>query len=90
VADDERRVDAGELGHGREEPVPEREGVPGVQPAVAELVDGVNPDVMESLQLAHPREVEQRVPVHRSREPPQRNPERRPAREHEQRRGPVT
>jgi len=90
VAHDERGVDTGQLGHGGEEPVPEREGVARVKPAVAKLVDRVDPDVVEGLQLSHPREVEQCVPVHRSREPPERDSEHRPAREHEQRREPVT
>jgi len=89
VADDERRIDAGQLGHAREEAVPEWEGVAGVQAAVPELVDGVDPDVVESEQLAHARQVEERVAVHRPSEPPERDPERRPSREHEQRREPI-
>ena len=39
VLNDRRRVDPGEPGDEREEAVPERERVPGVQPAVTELVD---------------------------------------------------
>ena len=58
VQHDPLRVDAAELGDEREERVPERERVPGVEPAVPELVDGAQREPAEVEQLPHAREVE--------------------------------
>src|SRR3712207_8063084 len=45
--------------------LPEREGVPRVQAAVAELVHGHERERVERLELPHAREVEQAVPSDR-------------------------
>ena len=58
VQHDLRRVDPAELGDEREERVPERERVPGVEPAVPELVDRAQREPAEVEQLPHAREVE--------------------------------
>jgi len=73
-----RRIDAGELRDEREEPVPERERVAGVQPAVRELVD--RPDVQraERVQLPDAAEVEERVAVHDARDVPEHGAEHEP------------
>ena len=75
VQHDLRRVDAGEFGDEREEPVPERERVPRMQPAVDELVDRADVQRPECVELPHAPEVEQRVPVDDAGDAPERDPE---------------
>ena len=53
VQHDRGRVDAAELRDEREPPVPERERVAGVEPAVLELVDGAQRERAEVVELAH-------------------------------------
>ena len=57
------RVDTGEPGDARDQHVPQRERVARVQPAVHELVHGVEREVVERLELAHAREMEERIAV---------------------------
>ncbi len=61
VHDDLGRVDARQLRDQREERVPERERVAGVQPAVHELAHAFERELVERQELPHAREVEQRV-----------------------------
>jgi hypothetical protein len=75
VEDDRRRVDAAELRDEREPPVPERERIARVQPAVGELVDGPERERAEVAELADPPEVEERVALHEPLEAPERDPE---------------
>ena len=72
---DARRIDPAELRHEREESVPERERVPGMEPAVPELVDRPQGERAEVVELAHAADVEQRVAVDDSGNVPERDPE---------------
>src|SRR5699024_8591351 len=71
VAHDVGRIDSGELRDQREEGMPEREGVAGVQAAVAELVDRSDVQVAELDELPYATEVEERVAVDRGCDVPQ-------------------
>ncbi len=76
VLDDERRIDAGQLRDRGEERVPERKGVPGVQPAVDELVEPPGAERAELDELPHAREVERAVAGQRPRrDVPEQQPE---------------
>ncbi len=75
VLNDRRRVDPGEPGDEGEEAVPERECVPGVQPAVTELVDGAERERPEVVELPDAGEVEEVVPTGQM---PHQEPERDP------------
>ena len=61
VTDHFPRVDAGDPRDERDEPVPERERIAGMKPAVLELVDRPQVQVAELDELAHARLVEQPV-----------------------------
>ena len=67
--------------------MPERERVAGVQPAVRELVHGLERQLVERVELAHAGEVEERVAAELPGDRPERDPEadpgqrRRPQRE---------
>ena len=63
VQHDLRRVDAREPRDHRQERVPEREGVPRVEPAVLELVDRPERQPAEVGELPHAGEVEEVVPT---------------------------
>ena len=67
VLDDERGVDACELRHGREERMPEREGITGMEPASRELVEPPRRERAQLDELADARDVERRVSGERSR-----------------------
>ena len=70
------RVDAAEARDEREERVPEREGVAGVEAAVAELVHGAQREAAEVVELPHAGEVEEVVPTAQvPGEKPERDPE---------------
>ena len=58
VQDDEPRIRPAHLRDDRVEAVPEREGVARMQPAVRELDDAVQREVVEGDELPYPREVE--------------------------------
>ena len=62
--------------------MPEREGVAGVQPAVRELVDGVERERVERLELAHAREVEEAVAADLAGDVPEQDAEHRTRAEH--------
>ena len=83
VRDDPLRILARDLRDQRDEAVPERERVAGVQAAVGELGDPLERQVVELEQLPRTREVEETVTLHRRRRDPQehaddRAPEERP------------
>ncbi len=59
----------------REEGMPEREGVAGMEPAVRELVDRAERERVERLQLAHAGEVEEAVAADLACDVPERDPE---------------
>ncbi len=71
-------VEARDLRHESEEPVPEREGVAGVEAAVDELVDGAEMEVAELDELSHPGLVEERIAGHRAFDMPERETEHHP------------
>ena len=76
MQDDLARVDAGQPRDEREERVPEREGVAGVQAAVPELVDGAERQPAEVVELPHAGEVEEVVAACQvGRDRPERDPE---------------
>ena len=75
VEDGRPGVDACEPGHPCHEHVPQGERVAGVQPAVHELVDGLEREVVERLQLADAGEMEERVAVQLPGDRPQRDAE---------------
>ena len=77
VQDDVRRVEEGDTRDEREEAVPERERVAGVQPAVGELVHGVERERVERLELAHAREVEEAVAADLAGDVPEQDAEHR-------------
>ena len=68
-------IDPGEPRHEAHEHVPERERVAGVQPTVHELVHGLEPEVVERLELADAGEVEEPVAVQLPGDRPQRDAE---------------
>ena len=76
VQDGKRGVDSGEPRHRRQEAVPEREGVPRMQPAVPELVERPQRERAERLELPDASEVEEPVPLHLAGDVPQRDAER--------------
>src|SRR5581483_4573529 len=61
----------GDLRDQRDEAMPERERVAGMEPAVLELVERAKVQAAEIDELAHAREVEQSVPGDRARDVPQ-------------------
>ena len=69
-------VDPGEPRHEAHEHVPERKRVAGVQPTVYELVHGLEPEVVERLELADAGEVEERIAVQLPCDRPERDAER--------------
>ncbi len=71
--------DAAELRDEREERVPERKRVAGVQASVAELVHGTERERAEVVELAHAREMLERVAVDDAGHVPERDPEHEPA-----------
>ena len=71
------RLDASQPGDEGQEHVPEREGVPGMEAAVPELVERPQVQVGEGEQLPHASEVEERVAVQRPRHVPEQDPEAR-------------
>ena len=75
MQDDVDRVGARDLGHEREQPVPERERVAGVEPAVGELVGAREGQVVEREELLDAREVEEAVPADLAGDVPQREAE---------------
>ena len=77
VQDDLGRVEEADPRDEREEPVPERERVAGVEPAVGELVDGVERERAERIQLLHAREVEEPVAADVPGDVPEQEPEQR-------------
>ncbi len=77
VQDDLGRVEEADPRDEREEPVPERERVAGVKPAVGELVDGVERERAERIQLLHAREVEEPVAADVPGDVPEQEPEQR-------------
>jgi hypothetical protein len=81
VQHDRGRTDACKPRHDRDRRVPERERVPRMQPAVAELVDRPQRERVEAEQLLLPGQVEERVAVV-ARDPPERDPGDRAKREH--------
>ena len=68
-------VDSREPGDESHEHVPERERVAGVEPAVHELVHGLEPEVVERLELADAGEVEEPVAVELPGDRPERDAE---------------
>ena len=72
------RVDSGEPRHEAHEHVPQRERVAGVQPTVHELVHGLEPEVVERLELPDAGEVEEPVAVELPGDRPERDAERDP------------
>ena len=86
MANDRDRIDAGEPCDEREQAVPERKRVAGVQAAVAELVDRAERDRAEIVELADAAEVEERVSLWLAREVPEREAEPDPGEQHELRR----
>ncbi len=83
MRDDPLRILARDLRDQRDEAVPERKRVAGVQAAVGELGDPLERQVVELEQLPRTREVEETVTLHRRRRDPQehaddRAPEERP------------
>jgi hypothetical protein len=69
------RIDAAHAPDEREQHVPEREGVAGMQSPVRELVHRPQVQVAEGVELAHAGEVEERVAVERAGHVPERDPE---------------
>ena len=80
--DHDRRIEPGELRDERQEPVPEREGVAGMEAAVGELVHRAQVQVGEVEELADAALVEERVADDRALDVPERDSEHRPAHEH--------
>ena len=78
VRDDDGRVEPGGLRDERQKPVPEREGVAGVEPTSGELVDRPQVQVVEVDELAHPAFVEEPVAGDRARDVPEGEAEQRP------------
>jgi hypothetical protein len=78
VQDNRRRVDTAEPRHEREPPVPEREGVARMQPAVLELVHRAQRERAEVEELAHAAEMKERVAVDDALDAPQRDAEADP------------
>ena len=72
------RVDSGEPRHEAHEDVPQRERVTGMQPTVHELVYGLEPEVVEGLELPDAGEVEEPVAVELPGDCPERDAERDP------------
>ena len=75
MEDDRGGVDSSEPGDEREERMPERERVPGVEAAVAELVHAPQRQSAEVVELANAGEMEEVVPA---RQVPGQEPERDP------------
>ena len=82
MEDDVDRVGARDLRDEREKPVPEGEGVAGVQPAVRELVGAPERQVAECEELLDPREMEEAVAAHVPGDVPSQDAEERPCGEH--------
>ena len=82
VRDHPLRILARDLRDQREEAVPEREGVAGVQAAVGELGDPVERQVVELEQLPRTREVEEAITLHRRCRDPQEHADDRAPEEH--------
>jgi hypothetical protein len=78
VPDDELGILARDLRHERDEAVPEREGVAGVQARVGELADALEREVVELEELANASQVEQPVASDRPRDPPEEDAESAP------------
>ena len=76
--DDLLGIGARDLRDEREEPVPERERVAGVEAAVRELRDAVEREVVELEELAGAREVEEAVAFDVPRNAPEEHPEHDP------------
>ena len=74
------RVDVRKPRDQRQEPVPERKGVTGMEASVLEFADVLEREGAEDLELADAGEVEERVPVEHRHEP-ERDPERDPGRD---------
>ena len=75
MADDVRRIDARHGRNERQQPVPEREGVPRVEASVRELVQRVERQVAEVGELAHAGEMEQPVAAHLAGDVPEEDAE---------------
>ena len=75
VEDDVRRVEEADPGDEREEAVPERERVAGVETTVGELIDGVERERAERIELPHAREVEEAVAADLPGDVPEQEPE---------------
>ena len=73
VQDNLRRVEEGDTRDERQEAMPERERVAGMQPTVGELVHGVERERVERLELAHAREMEEAVAPDLAGDPPEQN-----------------
>src|SRR5206468_10691013 len=81
-----RGVDARELRDVREEAVPQRKRVAGMQPAVDELVDGAEVQRAERVELPDAAEVEERVAMDDAGDVPERDAERETSERHAERR----
>ncbi len=75
VADDDSGIESRQLRHQREESVPERERVPGMEASVPELVHSREMQAAELVELAHAGEMEERVAPKRAGDVPEENPE---------------
>jgi hypothetical protein len=73
VEHDVGRIDECDAGDEREEAVPERERVAGMEAAVGELVGGVERERPEGVELAHAREVEEPVAANLARDVPEQD-----------------
>ena len=78
VQHDVDRVGARDLRDQREEAVPQRERVAGMEPAVRELVERVQREVVEREELLYPREMEEAVTADVSGDVPEEQSEHRP------------
>ena len=78
VQHDVDRVGARDLRDQREEAVPQRERVAGMEPAVRELVERVQREVVEREELLHPREMEEAVTADVPGDVPEEQTEHRP------------
>ena len=78
VAHDQLGIEPGEPRDEREEAVPERERIAGVEPAVLELVDGAQVQARQVDELAHARLVEQAVADDRALDVPEKQPSTMP------------
>ena len=87
VEHDVHRIGARHLRDEREEAVPERERVAGMQPAVRELVRAPEREVAERQQLLDPCEMEEAVAADVPRDVPEEEPEQRARGEHDPRWG---